>query len=135
MKQVAFRPSILVLSIVVALLIGVVAAGCGGGGKEVAIPLEIQGGKLTPDAVNVTEGDKVILNIGTDQPGDIRISRLNVTGRMETGQVTELRFTAFIKPYRQDADFSATGEQQVVVYFTPEAGSESQIGVIGIKEK
>ena len=135
MKQVAFRPSILVLSIVVALLIGVVAAGCGGGGKEVAIPLEIQGGKLTPDAVNVTEGDKVILNIGTDQPGDIRISRLNVTGRMEPGQVTELRFTAFITPYRQDADFSATGEQQVVVYFIPEAGSESQIGVIGIKEK
>ena len=135
MKQALIKPKMLYFLIVAAMLMGVVAAACGGGGKEVAISLNIQGGELTPDAVNVTEGDKVFLNIGTDQPGDIRISRLNVTGRMEPGQVTEMRFTAFINPYRQDADFSATDEQQVLVYFTPEAGQEGQIGVIGIKEK
>ncbi len=134
MKQALIRPKTLGFLIVAPMLIAVLGGVCGGS-KEVIVALNIQGGELTPDTVNVTEGDKVILNIGTDQPGDIRISRLNVTGQMEPGQITELRFTAFINPYRQDADFSPTGGQQVIMYYTLEGGPEAQIGVIGIDEK
>lgn len=116
---------------VVAVLIIILAGACGGGGSsEVELPVTIQDGKMVPEIVSVDENAKVLFKFQTDQPGKVRLALYEVTGRVEPGQVTEIRFTAFLGRF---PNISVEG-QGSPIYFTPDGAREIQVGSIDIKQ-
>ncbi len=132
MKPTLTRPITLGTFTVVAVLIGILAGACGGGGSsEVELPVTIQDHKLVPEVVSVDENAKVLFKFQTDQPGKVRLALYEVTGRVEPGKVTEIRFKAFLGRF---PNISVEGQGRPI-YFTPDGEREIQVGSIDINQK
>ena len=126
MKQMLARPTTLkALLVTFAVLVSLLSAACGGGSPELEFAMRIEEGKLIPDSIDVHEGDKVVIKVQTDQPGEVRIGGIEVKGRVEPGQVTELRFSVF------DTRFGNVASLGRNIYFTPDNEPEGQIGFVG----
>ena len=87
------RASMLLLpAILLAILVG---ASCGTGEPgEVEIPVEIQGGKLIPETIKVTQDDTITLKITTEHPGEFHIHTYDIQKNLETGDEVDLIFVA-----------------------------------------
>ncbi len=131
MKQHLVRPTTLRgIIVAIAVLIGLLAAACGGGGaSEMEHAVSIVNGKLVPDTINVTVDDKVVLIAQSDQSGLLRVGGYQVKGQLEPGTVTELRFTAF------DRRSMGNAISDVLIYFKPESEPEIQVGLIEVSFK
>ena len=131
MNPTLIRPVTLGFWVMVPVGISVLAGACGGGSSEKELPVSIQDGRMVPGIVSVEENEKVLFKFQTDQPGQVRLALYEVTGRVEPGKVTELRFTAFLGRF---PNISVEGQGRPI-YFTPDGGREVQIGEIDIKQK
>ena len=127
MKRHLVRPTNLSgIIVAIAVLIGLLAAACGGGGaSEMEHPVSIVNGELVPDTIQVTVDDKVVLIAQSDQSGLLRVGGYEVKAQLVPGQVTELRFTAFER--RSTGNSMDAG---VPIYFKPETEREIQVGLI-----
>ena len=134
--MIANRLSLRSIVVSGAVLLAVLAAGCGGGAKEVVMDVQIQGKALVPEIVTVENGTKLTLNIQTDQKGKFRVEVYDVGTTVEPGKVATISFTTFIRPPSVFGRIGALGPGQHWIVFQADGEiDEEQIGKLLVIDK
>ena len=96
--QSLYRPKLfLALYLLFPLLLLVVACGPSAGTsapEEVSVAVNFAGDKLTPNTVQVKQGDMVTLRLDTDKPGTFHLHGYDLEKSATVGAVTDFQFVA-----------------------------------------
>ena len=84
-----------VLIVIIAVLVTILAAACGGGEPEdLEIPVKLEHEKLDPETIRVKQGDRVTLNIEADGSGKFHLHGYDIEQDVVAGEVTDFFFEA-----------------------------------------
>ncbi len=118
-----------------AVLLALIAAGCGGGAKEVVMDVRVENRTLAPEIVAVEKGADLTLNIQTDERGKFRVTDYNVGTDVEPGKAATITFTAFLRAPSAFGRVSALGTGQHWIVFQPDGEiDELRIGQLHVME-
>lgn len=118
-----------------AVLLALIAAGCGGGAKEVVMDVRVENRILAPEIVTVEKGAHLTLNIQTDERGKFRVTDYNVGTDVEPGKAATITFTAFLRAASARGRVSALGAGQAWIVFQPDGEvDEIRVGQLHIQE-
>ncbi|NQW22519.1 MAG: cupredoxin domain-containing protein [SAR202 cluster bacterium] len=77
------------------MVIGLLAAACGGGEPEdIDIPVTITEGKMSPETIKVKQGDTVTLQIDADVPGEFHLHTYDIESDIPGGETADFLFVA-----------------------------------------
>jgi plastocyanin len=94
-----------------ALLFVLVIAACGGSDPEqLEIPVTIVDGEMSPDTIEVKQGDTVTLEVESDKHGDFHLHTYDIEKEVGGAEPVDLIFVADATG-RFRITFHATGEQ------------------------
>ena len=94
MRSVCQNKLILSLALSLLLLPALVACGSGPAPQELTRALKLADGRLTPDQVEVNQGDTLTLRIESDRPGSIHFHGYDIERELAPGSTAEFRFVA-----------------------------------------
>ena len=99
------------LTLVLAAL--ALSVACGGGGpEELAIPVTLRGGTMTPETIQVGHNDTVTLEIDSDAPGALHLHGYDLEGGVLAGEVSDFVFVADATGRFRVAFHEAMGESE-----------------------
>lgn len=85
----------LISLITILMVIGILAAACGGGEPEdIDIPLTITEGNMSPETIKVKQGDTVTLKIDADVPGQFHLHTYDIESDIPESETTDFLFVA-----------------------------------------
>ena len=85
----------LISLITILMVIGILAAACGGGEPEdIDIPLTITEGNMSPETIKVNQGDTVTLKIDADVPGQFHLHTYDIESDIPESETTDFLFVA-----------------------------------------
>ncbi|MGH3145211.1 MAG: cupredoxin domain-containing protein [Rubrobacter sp.] len=87
--------------------------------RQRTLDVGIEGGKMDPGEVAVTEGDQVTLRVDSDEPVELHLHGYDIEQEVSPGETAELRFEADI-----------TGRFEI-----EDHGSESLLGVLLVRPR
>ena len=100
----------------VAVLITVLGAACGGSDPEkLNIPVKVESGKMVPETIKVKQGDMVTLTIEAEEPGEFHLHTYDIEMDIESGDAAEFFFVA-----------EATGRFRITFHPSEEGGEEGE---------
>ena len=112
-----------------ALTLTALAACSGRGGPEhLEIAVKLEGDKLSPETIQVGQGDTVTLKIEPDRPGEFHLHGYDLEKDLEAKQVTELVFVADATGRFRITFHAAEEEHQSHDGETPEPRAAGQSG-------
>lgn len=80
---------------IVAILATVLAAACGGGEpEELEIPVNVEGGKMSPETIRVKQGDMVTLKIQADDAIEFHLHTYDIKKDLAAGEVVDFFLVA-----------------------------------------
>jgi plastocyanin len=83
------------LLLAVGLIAMIAAAACGGGdSEELDIVVSIDDGLMSPETIEVKQGDMVTLKITADEGGEFHLHTYNIEMDIEAGSETDFFFVA-----------------------------------------
>ena len=94
-----------------ALLIVIVIAACGGSDpEELETPVSIVDGQMSPDTIEVKQGDTVTLKVESEEHGDFHLHTYDIEKEVGGAELVDLIFVADATG-RFRITFHATGEE------------------------
>jgi hypothetical protein len=100
-----------VVLLAAALLIVIVIAACGGSDpEELEIPVSIVDGQMSPDTIEVKQGDTVTLKVESEEYGDFHLHTYDIEKEVGGAEPVDLIFVADATG-RFRITFHATGEE------------------------
>jgi plastocyanin len=97
--------------LVSALLLALVIAACGGGDpEELEIPVSIVDGQMSPDTIEVKQGDTVTLKVESNEHGEFHLHTYDIEKEVGGADPVDLLFVADATG-RFRITFHATGDE------------------------